>query len=107
MNKTTYVQLAPIRLKDGISEEMLLRASDAFQAAFVSKQAGITRRVLLRGSDGGYADLVFFESKEDADRVAKAEATSHACLEFFEVMTPDESLPDMGVLGFEHVKTYE
>jgi hypothetical protein len=108
MNKTMYVQLAPIRLKDGVSEETLLQASDAFQAAFVKRQVGITKRLLLRGKDGGYADLVFFESKEDAERVAKAEETSQECLEFFKIMTaPDESLPDMGVLSFEHVKTYE
>ena len=48
----------------------LLAASDAFEREFVKKQRGITKRMLLRGKHGGYADLVFFESKEDADRVA-------------------------------------
>lgn len=34
--------------------------------------------------------------------------TSQECLELFKIMkAPDESLPDMGVLSFEHVKTYE
>lgn len=108
MTKRMYVQLAPIRLKDGFDEKSLLKASDAFQLGFVSKQDGIIKRVLLKGKDGGYADLVFFESKDDADRVARAEATSQECLEFFKIMeASDENLPDMGVLSFEHVKTYE
>jgi hypothetical protein len=51
---------------------------------------------------------VFFASKEDADRVAEAEATSEHCMEFFKIMQPpDSSVPDMGVLSCEHMKTYE
>ena len=108
MIKRMYVQLAPIRLKDGLDEKALLEASDAFQDRFVSRQEGIRQRVLLKAKDGSYADLVFFESKDDADRVARIEETSQECLEFFEIMeAPDPSLPDMGVLSFEHVKTYE
>ena len=107
MAKRMYVQLAPIRLKDGVDEKTLLEASDAFQASFVSKQRGIMKRMLMKGKDGGYADLVFFESRDDADRVARIEETSQECLEFFKIMeAPDESLPDMGVLSFQHMKTY-
>jgi hypothetical protein len=103
-----YVQLAPIRLKHGLDEKALLEASDAFQESFVSKQEGIMRRLLLRGKDGNYADLVFFRSKADAERVARIEETSEECLEFFAIMeVPDESRSDMGVLSFEHMKTYE
>lgn len=103
MDKKMYVQLAPFELKEGIDENTLLEASDAFQACFVNKQKGIIKRELLRGKDGTYADLVFFESKEDADRVAKTEETSEECLEFFRIM----KVPDMGVLSFEQIKTYE
>ena len=108
MSNKMYVQLAPIRLKPGVDEKQLLAASDAFERDFVRKQQGIKKRVLLRGKHGGYADLVFFESKEDADRVAKAEETSEECARLFGIMeAPDPSLPDMGVLSFEQVKTYE
>jgi len=108
MDKKMYVQLAPIELKEGIDEKTLIEASDTFQANFVNKQNGIISRKLLKGKDGNYVDLVFFESKEDAERVAKIEETSSECLEFFKIMkTPDESLPDMGVLSFEHIKTYK
>jgi len=107
MSKGIYVQLASIQLKDGVDEKTLLEASDAFEVNFVNKQQGILKRVLLKAKHGGYADLVFFESKDDADRVAKVEQTSEACHEFGKIMeAPDESLPDMGVLSFEHIKTY-
>lgn len=103
-----YVMLAPIRLKEGIDESALLAASDTFEAGFVRKQRGILKRLLLRAKDGTYADLVFFASKADAERVLEAESTSKECLDFFTIMkAPDENLPDMGVLSFEHVKTYE
>ena len=108
MNKNPYIQLAPIKLQGGVDEKTLLAASDVFQTSFVDKQRGIIKRLLLKGKDGNYADLVFFESKDAADRVAEAEQASQECLEFFKIMEmPDENLPDMGVLSFEHVKTYE
>jgi hypothetical protein len=103
-----YIKLAPIRLKDGIDEKTLLEASDAFERDFVRKQRGIIKRLLLRGNHGDYADLVFFESKADADRVVEIEATSDICLAYFKVMeAPDANLPDMGVLSFDHMRTYD
>lgn len=103
-----YIVLAPIELKDGINELALIEASDAFQSAFVSRQQGIEKRLLLRAKDGTYADLVFFASKEAADRVIEAELKSEACLDYFKIMNiPEDASPEEGVLGFEHVKTYE
>ena len=108
MKNTMYIQLAPFHLKEGVDEARLLETSEAFQANFVSKQKGILRRILVKAKHGGYADLVFFESKAAADRVAEAEATSEHCLALFQmVQPPDPNQPDMGVLSFEHVKTYE
>ncbi|HJT15454.1 MAG TPA: hypothetical protein VJ790_22720 [Dongiaceae bacterium] len=103
-----YVMLAPIQLKDGLGETALIEASDGFQTGFASRQPGILKRLLLRAKDGSYADLVFFASKEAADRVVEAERTSAACHAYFEIMQiPEGVSPDMGVLSFEHVKTYE
>jgi hypothetical protein len=101
-----YVMLAPARLKSGVDETTMLAASDKFESDFVSKQKGIIRRHLLKDSKGGYADLVFFESKEAADKVIEAEMTSPECALFFSLLEMDESQPDMGVLSFEQIKTY-
>lgn len=102
-----YIQLAPGKMKAGISEEQALAASDRFDKEFVKQQTGIIKRIFLKANDGTYADLVFFESKEAADKVAKAEQAGHpACMAFFELWEMDESKPDMGVLSFEEIKTY-
>lgn len=69
-----YVMLAPIEPKPGVDEATLLSASDAFDNDFVRNHPGIVRRHLLRAKSGGYADLVFFENKEVADRLLEAEA---------------------------------
>jgi hypothetical protein len=94
-----YIVLAPFRLKKGVDEQALLRASDKFEEAFVKAQKGIIKRMLLKNADGSYADLVFFESEEDYDRVLQAEQTSP---EFFSLM----ETPDMPGLKFHHLKTY-
>lgn len=108
MNKTLYIQLAPIQLIEGVDEKTLLDVSDRFQAGFVARQKGVQRRILMKARHGGYADLVFFASREAAEQVAAAEQSSHQCHEFFRILkAPDGSLPDMGVLSFEPLKTYE
>lgn len=86
MKDALYIQLAPFKLKEGVDESRLLEASQAFQERFVSRQPGISKRILLRAKHGGYADLVFFATKEDADRVAAAESSSEACHAFFQIM---------------------
>jgi hypothetical protein len=108
MNRNTYVQFAPIRLREGFDERALLAASDAFQVSFVSKQQGIVKRILMRATDGSYADLIYFESKLAADRVAAAHAASRERLEFFKIMLPpDPTRPHTRALSFEHLKTYD
>lgn len=103
-----YIQLAPGKLKAGISEEAALKASDEFEENFVKKQKDIIKRILLKGKDGTYADLVFFENKEAADRVAEVEQQGHpACMAFFQLWEMDETKPNMGVLSFEEIKTYD
>jgi hypothetical protein len=108
MHDAMYIQFAPIQLKEGIDEAELLRTSEAFQEHFVSKQPGIIRRILVKAKHGGYADLVFFENEAAAERVARAEATSEHCQALFQILQPpDPTVPDMGVLSFEHLRTYE
>ena len=108
MNRNTYVQFAPIRLREGFDEQALLAASDAFQVSFISRQQGIVKRILMRGTDGSYADMIYFESRTAAERVAAAQAVSQERREFFKIMQPpDPARPYLRALRFEHLKTYE
>ena len=108
MTDTPCIVLAPIRLKDGIDESTLKRASDVFQRDFVARQDGIRKRMLLKGADGDYADLVFFASAADAARVAKLEESAPECHAFFSIMKmEDAGLPELRIRSFAHIKTYE
>lgn len=82
-----HIALAPFRLKNGVSEEALLRASDRFEEEFVRTQDGILRRVLVKdGDDGSSADLVFFRDLAVIERVIEAEQDSAACADFFTLL---------------------
>jgi hypothetical protein len=96
-----HIALAPFTLKSGVTQEMLLEASDEFHRSFVRGQKGIDRRILVRGTDGGYADVVFFADEQAMDQVLEAEQDSEACAVFFSIMD-DEGSPRV----FEVLKTY-
>lgn len=77
-----HVVIAPGRLKDGISEEAMLAASDRFQREFAAHQPGILRRVVVGGDDRSYADIVFFADEAAIADVMVAEQSSEVCHEF-------------------------
>lgn len=108
MTNPLCIVLAPIRLKDGIDEATLTKASDTFQRDFVARHDGILKRMLLKGPDGDYADLVFFASEADAGRIAKLEENAPECHAFFGIMKmEDAGLPELRTRSFQHIKTYE
>lgn len=82
--------LAPITLAAGKTEDELLAASNQFQEVFVSKYDGVIRRELIKTGDNQYMDIVQFRSREDAERVIEAEATSQDCMAFFSLMDLSE-----------------
>ncbi len=88
MNSTITV-LAHITLKDGVSEETLLKGSDRFQSEFVSKQDGVLRRELVRKAEGKYIDIIQFKSQEHMNKVVELEQASEVCAEFFSIMQMD------------------
>jgi len=97
-----HIAVAPFRLKPGISEDDLVKASDDFQEQFVTTQEGILRRILVRDGEGGYADIVFFADAAAIDRVLQAEQESEVCAALFAIMD-DEG----GHTVYEELKTYQ
>jgi hypothetical protein len=97
-----HIALAPFRLKQGVSEAVLLAASDDFEQRFAQKQEGILKRILVKDGDGGYADIVFFESAAAIDRVLEEEQRSDVCAAFFAIMDDDGSHR-----VYEALKTYD
>ncbi len=104
---TVTTEWAPFKLVDTADEARLLRASDALQAGFLSKQRGFIRRELHEGPDGQWVDLVYWESDEAAARAMQEAANSPACFEYFQLMaSADHADPGAGVLHFQRKRTY-
>lgn len=97
-----HIAFAPFRLKEGITGQALLAASDAFERDFVRRQEGIVRRFLVKDARGGFADVVFFSDEEAMSRVVEAEQNSEACFAFSSIMDGHDSHS-----VFEVIKTYE
>lgn len=95
-----HIALAPFRLKAGITEEALLRASDEFQERFVQRQNGILERTLVKHADG-YADLVVFADAEAMARVLEAEQESEVCAAFM-ALGEDDGVREFDVLRRYH-----
>jgi hypothetical protein len=96
-----HIVIAPFRLREGVSEEVMLRTSDDFQKQFVQTQDGILKRIVVKDGDEGYADVVFFEDAAAIDRVIEAEQNSDVCAAFFAIMD-EEDAPRL----YQALKTY-
>lgn len=102
------VEWAPFKLAEGVDEATLLAASEALQSEFVSKQSGFIRRELVKVKDNQWADIVYWNSLEEAEQAAKNAANSPVCFKYFELMIgEDPNDPGTGVAHFEVVKTYQ
>ena len=97
-----HIALAPFRLKEGVSEDDLVTASDEFEQQFVRRQKGVLKRILAKDGTGGYADIAFFTDAAAIDRVIEAEQSSEVCAAFFAIMA-DDGTPTV----YEMLKTYE
>lgn len=104
---TVVIEWAPFRLAAGVSEEVLLEASEALQRDFLRHQRGFLRRELLRGPDGEWVDLVHWSDQASADGVVEAVRTSPICHAYFHLMTgADAADPGAGVLHLHRVRVY-
>lgn len=108
MTPNMIVEWAPFELAEGFDEKMLLQASKALQKDFLSKQKGFIRRELLRGKGKQWVDLVYWQSRDDAEQAVKNAAESAVCRNYFQCMlAADHDDPGAGVLHLERIETYE
>lgn len=94
-----HIAIASFTLKDGVTQEAMVAASDRFETEFVQQQQGIIRRIVVK-DDAGYADVVFFEDAASIAQVMEAEKTSEACAALFSIMDGGSHRL------FEVIKTY-
>lgn len=81
-----HVMVASGRLKDGVTQEDLLAASDRFQREFAAQQSGVLRRVLVADPVGNCADIVFFADEDTIRRVSDAEQHNDAYHHFMSTL---------------------
>ena len=106
-NGKTTVEYAKFTLKEGVNDAQVIAASQKFQEDFLVKQSGYIKRDLLHLNGRDWADMVYWASKEDAEKVLKACEKSPVCGEYFSIMEPfDPKIPNGGVIHLEVIKSY-
>ena len=80
------VEWAPFKLKEGVSDAELKQVSEQLQERFLTKQNGFVRRELLKKADGSWVDVVYWETKEDAEAAIQNAGSSEVCGEYFGLM---------------------
>ncbi len=107
MKPNNVIEWAPFELAEGYDEKALLQASATLQKDFLSKQKGFIRRELLRGKGKQWVDLVYWQSREDAEQAHQNAASSAVCRNYFQCMlAADHDDPSAGVFHFERIETY-
>ncbi len=84
------IEWAPFTLKQGVTEEQLLKASRELQEGFLEQREGFLRRELLKKSDREFVDLIRWNSRQDVES-AMSKAMDHpSCRKYFELMQPSD-----------------
>lgn len=102
----TIVEMARIRLREGVSEAELVAASDRFQKAFLDSQPGFLRRELLRLDEREFLDLVHWRDRDAADAVMERAMNFDHCRAYFALMDMDKAEVGGGVRHYASLATY-
>jgi len=106
-NKSQIIEYAPFVIKDSVSIEILLKSANDLQVNFLQKQVGFIKRELVKKSDNEFVDIVYWKSKEDAEKAGKNAANSPFCFSYFQLMKDAEhSKIDVNVSHFEIIQDY-
>ncbi len=100
------VETATITLRQGVTEQELLEASETLQTGFLQKQPGFLRRELLKQDQRNFLDLVHWRSQRDAENGMLQAETSSDCAAFFSLMEINEENPSEGVIHYRSIAVY-
>jgi hypothetical protein len=106
MTRRFTVEWAQFRAAADIDEATVLEASRALQFEFLDKQDGFIRRELFKGPDDSWADLLYWESREAAERALRNAADSPACSRYFALIATSSQGAGAGMLHLEQVECY-
>ena len=102
------IEVAPFRLRDGVTEARLLEASEAIQRDFLARQPGFLRRDLARAADGRWADVVYWADEPSAHAAMARAGESAACRAYFACMVGVDGGedPGAGLLVLRRMRSY-
>ena len=66
-----YKDIISYQLADAVTEEHLLRVAARIVESWMTKQPGFIKWEIHKNNTGGYTDIVYWNSKEDAAKAEK------------------------------------
>jgi hypothetical protein len=107
MRRRFIVEWAQFRAVPGTDEATMLQASRSMQLEFLDRQDGFIRRELFKGANDNWADLLYWESREAAERALGKAISSPACTRYFALIDDvGGGEPSAGMLHLEQVECY-
>lgn len=101
------IEWAEFRLASGVDENSFMRASDALQHGFLSRQTGFVRRELARDSDR-WVDIVYWESAEAVGRAMQDAPGLSVCQDYFRlIVVTDAADGTPGLRHFRVMRSYQ
>ena len=80
------MEFATFRLKEGVTETLLVELSNKVEAELLSKQGELIFHFLVRGADGIYADVAIASSQEKAEEYCQQWLNNTVALEYLELL---------------------
>jgi len=83
------IELASGKLASGTNEAEFIKAAEAVQESFLSKQPGYISRDFFKGEDGVWGDMVHWDSLAEAEQASKAAMESSVCGSYFSMFNQE------------------
>ncbi len=105
MDSIIAVKLASFTLADGVSETALLDERERLKTDFLARTDGYLGRMLVKKDRKTWADIVYWQSRAQAEKAMEQMASSEACRRYFTCMAAeDHNNPAHGVTPFEAIR---
>ena len=101
------VEWAPFVKATGVTEQQLVSAADRVNFEFLTKQPGFIKRELIKKSDMEYADVIHWNTKQEAVAAGEKVFNCGECNEYFKLMDMEASAnAGKGFSHYEILKTW-
>jgi len=101
------VEWAPFIKASGVSDQELIKAANLVNTLFLASKKGFIKRELVKKSDSEYADIIHWQTKDNAITAGNAVGDCVQCGEYFKLMDMEaSSKAGAGFSHYEIIKTW-